>query len=88
MEENRSMKIYWQDGSKNIIGKRVKKARLQLKPTMTQENLSAKLELMDVKIDRVAICRIESGDRFVPDYEVVAIAKALNVSLEWLLVGS
>jgi hypothetical protein len=81
------MKIYWKNGSKNIIGSRVKLARLQIKPLMTQENLAAKLELLGINMDRVGICRIESGDRFVPDYEVVAIATVLNVSVEWLLIG-
>lgn len=81
------MKIYWNSGSKNIIGSRVRQARLKFKPIMTQENLSAKLELMDVKLDRISICRIENGDRFVADYEVVALSKVLNVSLDWLLLG-
>lgn len=81
------MKIYWHAGSKNIIGNRVKEARSKFKPPLTQDNLAAKLELMNIKLDRIAISRIESGDRFVADYEVVAIAKALNVTLDWLLLG-
>ncbi|WP_368488192.1 helix-turn-helix domain-containing protein [Clostridium sp. BJN0013] len=56
-------------------------------PTLTQENLAAKLELMNIRLDRISISRIESGDRFVADYEAIAIAKALNVSLNWLLLG-
>lgn len=81
------MKIYWNEGSKNIIGNRVKTARLSHTPPLTQDNLSAKLELINIKLDRIAICRIESGDRFVADYEVVAIAKVLDISLNWLLLG-
>jgi hypothetical protein len=81
------LKIYWNEGSKNIIGKRVKEARLLHNPPLTQDNLSAKLEIINIKLDRIAICRIESGDRFVADYEVVAIAKVLNVTLNWLLLG-
>jgi transcriptional regulator with XRE-family HTH domain len=81
------LKIYWYEGSKNIIGIKVKEARNMQKPPLTQENLAAKLELMNIKVDRIAISRIESGDRFVADYEVVAIAKALGVSLDWLLLG-
>ena len=52
---------------------------------MTQDQLAAKLELNNVKIDRIAISRIESGARFVADYEVVEIAKALNIPVEILL---
>lgn len=81
------MKIYWYKGSKNIIGDRVKEARNMHKPALTQENLAAKLDFMDIKIDRISISRIESGDRFVSDYEVVALARALEVSLDWLLLG-
>lgn len=79
------MRIYWHNGSKNIIGSRVKEARLSANPVITQQDLSARLEIMGYNIDRVSISKIESGDRFVPDYEVVAIAEALNVSLDWLL---
>jgi len=79
------MKIYWYQGSKNIIGKRVKEARQKSNPPLTQQDLSARLGVLGFSIDRVSISKIEAGDRFVADYEVVAIAKALNVSLEWLL---
>jgi transcriptional regulator with XRE-family HTH domain len=81
------LKIYWYKGSKNVIGTRVKKARNMFNPPLTQGDLAAKLELMNIKLDRISISRIESGDRFVADYEVIGIAKALNVSLNWLLLG-
>lgn len=81
------MKIYWHEGSKNIIGRRVKEARLKSKPIITQADLSARLETFGLKVDRVSISKIESGDRFVADYEVVGLAKALKVSPDWLLLG-
>jgi len=81
------MKIYWHNGSKNIIGKRVREARLKASPHITQQDLSARLEVLGYSIDRVSISKIESGNRFVADYEVVGLAKALNVSVEWLLTG-
>lgn len=81
------MKIYWYHGSKNIVGKRVREARLKAIPTITQQDLSARLEVLGYSIDRVSITKIEAGDRFVADYEVVGLAKALGVSLEWLLAG-
>lgn len=81
------MKIYWYKGSKNIIGKRVREARLRATPVITQQDLSARLEVLGYNIDRVSISKIESGDRFVADYEVVGLAKALGVSVEWLLIG-
>ena len=82
------MKIFWYKGSKNIIGRRVKEARLNQNPQITQQDLSAKLGVLGFNIDRVSISKIESGDRFVPDYEVVALSEALNVSIDWLLKGN
>ena len=80
------MKIYWYKGSKNIIGKRVREARLETTPVITQQDLSARLEVLGYNIDRVSISKIEAGDRFVADYEVVGLATALGVSVEWLLI--
>ena len=80
------MKIYWHNGSKNIIGKRVREARMNANLQITQQDLSARLEILGYSIDRVSISKIESGDRFVADYEVVGFAKALGVSTEWLLI--
>jgi transcriptional regulator with XRE-family HTH domain len=82
------MKIFWYKGSKNIIGTRVKEARLKANPPITQQDLSARLGVMGYNIDRVSISKIESGDRFVPDYEVIAFSEALNVTVDWLLKGN
>jgi len=81
------MKIYWYEGKRNIIADRVRKARSKFKPPITQADLAARLETLGMTIDRVSISKIESGNRFVADYEVVALAKALKVSLDWLLLG-
>ncbi|NOW06672.1 hypothetical protein BCM20_000139 [Clostridium beijerinckii] len=37
---------------------------------------------MNIKLNRISISRIESGDRFESDHEVIALAKALEVSLD------
>jgi transcriptional regulator with XRE-family HTH domain len=72
---------------KNIIGPRVRKARNEAKPPITQEDLAARLQLKGIKIDQAMISRIEKGERLVTDYEVKAIAKALKVSAGWLIEG-
>lgn len=77
------MKIYDFNGKKNICGKRVKEARKKMK--LSQENLAAKLQIDGVIIERDSISRIEIGTRFVADYELVALCKALNVTPEYLL---
>ena len=66
----------------NIIGWRIKKARLAA--GMSQQELSNKLELMAVYTCRGSISRIETGDRTVTDIEIDAISKILNVSLDEL----
>jgi transcriptional regulator with XRE-family HTH domain len=71
----------------NIVGGRVKEARGKHKPLMTQDQLSGKLALLGVSIDRAGISKIEIGQRSVLDYEVKGLAKALGVSAEWLLSG-
>jgi len=38
-----------------------------------------------VSLDRSAISRIESRERYVMDYEAVAIAKCLKVSIGYLI---
>jgi transcriptional regulator with XRE-family HTH domain len=81
------MKTFWYNNSKNIIGRRVRLARKRMKESVTQQDLSARLGVMGINIDRVSISKIESGQRFVADFEVVALAQALDVSLEWLLKG-
>lgn len=70
---------------KNLIGERLKIARLIQKPSLSQKELIAKLQLYGVEVPDNAISRIESGTRPVTDIELVALAKILNVSVPWLL---
>lgn len=77
------MKIYDFEGKKNICGVRVHEARRRAK--LTQEELAAKLQLAGVTIERDSISRIEIGTRFVADYELLAIANCLNITVTWLL---
>ena len=69
----------------NIVGDRVKKARLRRKPPLTQDELSGQLAGIGVSIDRAGISKVETGARCVLDFEVKALAKALGVSVGWLL---
>ena len=67
----------------NLIGKRVKEART--KAQLTQEELSERLAKLGVSIDRAGVAKIETGIRGVLDFELVALAKALEVKTVWLL---
>jgi len=73
---------------KNIIGDRVQKARKALNPPVTQLDLVARLQVLGMRVDQSALSKIESGLRPVLDYEVVALAEALRVSVQWLLKGT
>lgn len=72
------MKIYDFNGKKNLSGQRIKLIRQQM--SLSQSDLAAKLQLEGVIIERDSISRIEIGTRFVADYELLTIAKVLEVS--------
>lgn len=77
------MKIYWHEGSKNIIGKKLKKIRLEKK--LTQKEIAVRLQLKGYECDRLTVLRIENGLRFVPDYEVKLLCEVLDISYSDLL---
>lgn len=68
----------------NICGDRVRLGRAMQKPPMTQEDLARKINLMGMEITPLIISRIEKNQRHVCDAELRMLAKALNVSMEWL----
>lgn len=77
------MKIYDYDGAKNISGERIRQARVTQR--LTQGDLAARMQLNGVQIEREAISKIESGARFVADYELVHFLKVLGVAINWLV---
>lgn len=76
------MKIYDYGGQKNISGERIHQRRTTLR--LSQADLAARLQLRGVIIEREAISKIETGDRFVTDYELMIFAEVLDVSMDWL----
>lgn len=77
------MKIYWSGKSKNIIGEKIR--ALRLARGMTQKAVAAKLQLEGLEFSELTVLRIENGSRFVPDYEVKALAQIFGVSYAELL---
>jgi len=77
------MKIYWHGTSKNIIGNKVKELRKAR--GLSQKTLAGKLQLLGYDFSDLTILRIEKGDRFVADYEVVAFAQVFGVTTDELL---
>jgi transcriptional regulator with XRE-family HTH domain len=70
---------------RNLVGPRVRQARVTLDPPLTQADLAARLEVRGLKIDRAGVAKIEAGLRQVSDVELVQIAAALGVPPSWLL---
>lgn len=71
------------DGAdKNMVGHNVK--RIRIEKGMSQQALSAKLELLAIYVCRGSISRIEDKQRTVTDIELYGIAKVLGVSIDEL----
>ena len=77
------MKMYDFEGAKNISGDRIHQARTTMR--LSQADLAARMQLNGVAIEREAISKIETGDRFVTDYELLMFAKVFGVTIEWLI---
>lgn len=73
------------DGRNNISGIKIAEIRKAKSPKMSQRMLADILQLEGLDIDKNAVQKIESGQRFITDIEVKTIAKALNVNYSDLL---
>ena len=73
------------DGRLNICGMNIARLRTAMVPKCSQRDFADKLQLFGINITKNAIQCIESGNRFVTDIELKAIAKALEVPVEELL---
>ena len=73
------------DGRNNISGKNIARLRAQMKKPNSQRALADKMQLMGIDIDKNAVQRIESGQRFVTDIELKAFASLFGVTMEELV---
>lgn len=71
------------DGKNNLCGKNIALFRKEMK--ISQRMLADRLQLIGLNIDKNAVQRMESGQRFVTDIELVAISRVLNKTLEEIL---
>lgn len=70
----------------NLCAERIRLGRAMQKPPVTQEDLAKKIQFMGVEeMTPLIISRIEKNQRHVCDAELRILAKALNVSMEWLV---
>ena len=71
--------------SANKSGHRIRVARTMQNPPLTQDDLTARMQIEKLNITKNMISRIELGERYVTDLELITFAKVLNVSTAWLL---
>lgn len=66
-----------------MIGARIEQKRKEL--GMKQKELLARLQINGIELNSSGLSKLEGQLRSVSDFELVAIAKALDVSVDWLL---
>lgn len=76
------------DGSNNLCGQNLRRLRLRHEPPLSQRKLAQRLQLMGYDVDNHFIRRVETGERYVTDIEIVLLCKALDVSYQELIDGS
>lgn len=76
-------KIKAADGTNNIVGKRIVAIRKSKK--LSQRKLATRMQLMGFDVDHYFIRRVENGERFVTDIDLVILAKALEISVSDIL---
>ena len=71
------------NGKLNAIGGKIKEYRLKNK--MSQQQLSAQLQILGIDMHFDSLRRLENGNRIIKDFEISAFAKIFNVSTDELL---
>ena len=70
-------------GNSNIVGARIEKRRKEL--GMSQKDLLAKLQVMEIDLNSSGLSKIEGQIRGVSDFELVAFSKILDLTLNQLV---
>ena len=66
------------DGRNNICGRQIAKFRKEIK--ISQRELADRLQKDGLDVDKNAVQRMESGDRFITDIELIHISNVLGKS--------
>ena len=76
-------KIKAADGTNNLTGKKIAEIRKSKK--LSQRKLATKMQLLGFDVDHYFIRRVENGERFVTDFDLVIFSRALETPIEILL---
>lgn len=74
-----------EEGRNNLCGRNIYRLRTLQTPRLSQRMVAEKMQLCGIDIDKNAIQRIESGQRFVTDIELRAFCDIFHVTYEELL---
>lgn len=70
-------------GTRNISGARVEQRRKAI--GMKQKDLLTQLQIKGIDLNASGLSKLEGQLRSINDYELVAIAETLGVTVNWLL---
>ena len=76
-------KIKANDGTNSLCGRKVALIRKEKK--LSQRKLAIKTQLLGFDVDHYFIRRVENGERFVTDIDLVILARALGVPITELI---
>lgn len=76
-------KIKAADGTNNLTGKKL--AEIRKAKGLSQRKLATKMQLLGFDVDNYFIRRVENGERFVTDIDLVIFSKALETPLSEIL---
>ncbi len=74
------------DGKNNVCGKNIAKFRKE--KHLSQRKLADMLQLIGLDVDKNAVQRMESGQRFITDIEICYLTRVLGISLEQIFEDS
>ena len=72
------------DGKRNLCGAKVKALRKRRGRGFSQRLLAEEMQKQSIDIDKNAIQRIESGERYVNDFELMKLCELFGVTAEEL----
>ena len=76
-------KIKAADGTNNLTGRKI--AQIRKSKKLSQRKLAAKMQLLGFDVDHYFIRRVENGERFVTDIDLVIFSKALEIPVSEIL---
>lgn len=70
-------------GNNNVVGRQLQLYRKKAK--LSQKDLAARLQVMQVNMDQQMISRIERNERIVTDYELACLCMILKTTPQEML---